>query len=263
MSARRAGGPRIGDAFGLALLDYWEHGSEARSHFIERDDGLLETIDTAVLFTQESPWSLAEATVGERAGLRVLDVGAGAGRHALPLQEAGHEVVALDISPGAVEVCRRRGMRETFTGTVFELAETNPEPFHTFLLCGNNYGLLESPDHAPRFLGALAELAAPGAEIIGTCIDPFATDEPLHLAYHELNRSRGRLPGQIRLRARWTEVATPWFDYLFVPVQGLEKLADSAGWELVAYELGPRPYLAILRLKEANRRIPRLSDLEE
>ena len=56
-------------------------------------------------------------------------MGAGAGRHALPLQESGREVVALDVSPGGVEVCRRRGVRETFTGTVFELAETGPEPF--------------------------------------------------------------------------------------------------------------------------------------
>ena len=51
MSSTRDGVPRVGDAFGLALLDYLEHGSEARSHFIERDDGLLETIDTGILFT--------------------------------------------------------------------------------------------------------------------------------------------------------------------------------------------------------------------
>jgi SAM-dependent methyltransferase len=251
MSFTRAWEPRVGDAFGFALLDYLEHGSEARSHFIERDDGLLETIDTGALFTQESDWSVAEAPVGDRTGQRVLDVGAGAGRHALPLQESGREVVALDVSPGAVEVCRRRGVRETFTGTVFELAGTDPEPFDTFLLCGNNYGLLESLEHGRSFLGALAEVAAPGAEIIGTCIDPFATEDPLHLAYHERNRNRGRHPGQIRLRARWSDVATSWFDYLFVPVEELKELAERAGWELVEYQPGSRPYLAVLRLHAA------------
>ena len=251
MSSTPAGEPRVGDAFGFALLDYLEHGSEARSHFIERDDGLLETIDTGVLFTQESDWSVAEAPVGDRAGRRVLDVGAGAGRQALPLQESGREVVALDVSPGAVEVCRRRGVRETFTGTVFELAETVAEPFDTFLLCGNNYGLLESVEHGPSFLGALADMAAPRAEIIGTCLDPFATEDPLHLAYHERNRNRGRHPGQIRLRARWSDVATSWFDYLFVPVEQLEELAERAGWELVEHQQASRPYLAVLRLHEA------------
>jgi len=251
MSPTPTSEPRVGDAFGLALLDYLEHGSEARSHFIERDDGLLETIDSGVLFTRESDWSVVEAPVGDRAGHRVLDVGAGAGRHSLPLQESGREVVALDVSPGAVEVCRRRGVRETFTGTVFELAGSDPEPFDTFLLCGNNYGLLESLEHGHSFLGALAEMAAPGAEIMGTCIDPFATEDPLHLDYHERNRNRGRHPGQIRLRARWSDVATTWFDYLFVPVEELGELAERAGWQLVEHQPGSRPYLAVLRLRQA------------
>lgn len=232
----------------MALLDYLEHGSEARSHFIERDDGLLETVDTGVMFTEESEWSVVEASVGDRAGQRVLDVGAGAGRHAFPLQESGRQVVALDVSPGAVEVCRRRGVRETFTGTVFELAETDPEPFATFVLGGNNYGLLEHREHGLRFLAALAEMAAPGAEIIGTCVDPSVTEDPLHLAYHERNRDRGRHPGQIRLRARWRDVATSWFDYLFLPVGELEELAGQVGWQLVEFQPGSRPYLAVLRL---------------
>lgn len=251
MSLTRVWEPRVGDAFGLALLDYLEHGSEARSHFIERDDGLLETMDTGVLFTEESEWSVVEAAVGDRAGQRVLDVGAGAGRHALPLEESGREVVALDVSPGAVEVCRRRGVGETFTGTVLELAGTGPEPFDTFLLCGNNYGLLESVERGVSFLRTLAEMAVPGAEIMGTCIDPSATEDPLHLAYHERNVNRGRHPGQIRLRARWSDVATSWFDYLFVPVEELTELAERAGWELVEYQPGSRPYLAVLRLHEA------------
>jgi hypothetical protein len=46
-------------------------------------------------------------------------------------------------------------------------------------------------------------------------------------------------------------VATSWFDYLFVPVEELKELAEQAGWELVEYQPGSRPYLAVLRLHEA------------
>ena len=249
MDTSQAGEPVIGDAFGLALLDYLEHGSDGWDHFVERDDGLLEFIDPGVFFESESDWSATEAVVLERAGYRVLDIGAGAGRHALPLQQAAHDVVALDISPGAIEVCGRRDVRRTFTGTVFDLADTGGGPFDTFLLCGNNLGLLESPAHAGRFLGALDQLAAPGAEIIGTCVDPLATINPLHLEYHELNSGRGRLPGQLRLWTRWANVASPWFDYLFLPVQELEALAKESGWRLVEQQPGPRPYLAVLQRK--------------
>ncbi|MFQ5966422.1 MAG: class I SAM-dependent methyltransferase [Acidimicrobiia bacterium] len=154
-------GPTIGDAFGLALLDYLEHGEQESPNVIERDDGMVEVIDTGVFFDGGAPWSSLEESVPDRAGRRVLDVGAGAGRHSLVLQEADHDVLALDISPGAVEVCSRRGVQHTFEGSIFDLAGVKAEPFDTFLLCGHNYGLLASPEHAPKFLGTLARWPHP------------------------------------------------------------------------------------------------------
>lgn len=237
--------PIIGDAFGMALLDHLDHGPQAREHFVERDDGYLESFNSAFYFTGDSVWSEIETGVANRAGSRVLDVGAGAGRHALVLQESGRDVVALDISPGAIEACRRRGVRQTFTGTVFDL-DQGTEPFDTVLLFGNNFGLLESPDHAVGFFEALNRVTRPGSEIIGTCTDPFNTTDPIHLGYHELNRGRGRLPGQLRLRTRWANFATPWFEYLLIPVEELAVLAEASGWDLVFHQQGLRPYVAVL-----------------
>lgn len=247
MDRTQASEPIIGDAFGMALLDHLDHGVEAREHFVERDDGYLESFDTVIYFTGDSALEETEIGLLERAEQRVLDVGAGAGRHALPLQESGRDVVALDISPGAIEVCRRRGVRRTFTGSVFDLADEGTEPFDTVLLFGNNFGLLESSGDAVPFFEALNRVTRPGSEIIGTCVDPLDTTDTVHLGYHDLNRDRGRLPGQLRLRTRWANVATPWFDYLFVAIEELAALAAGSGWEKVSHRQGARPYAAVFQ----------------
>ena len=49
----------------------------------------------------------------------MLDVGAGAGRHNLALQEAGREVTAIDICPSSADILRDRGVREVEIADVF------------------------------------------------------------------------------------------------------------------------------------------------
>ena len=93
----------------------------------------------------------------------------------------------------------------------------------TFLLMGHNFGLLGGPEHAPRFLDTLHRLSRPGATIIGTGRDPFTTDDPDNLAYHQRNRDRGRHPGQLVIRVRWRYLATPWFDYWFLPIHQMQR----------------------------------------
>lgn len=70
-------------------------------------------------------------------------------------------------------------------------------------------------------LANLARLAAPGARLLGLGTDPYATTTPEHLAYHESNQRRGRIPGQLRIRVRHGNVATGWFDYLLASVSEL------------------------------------------
>lgn len=186
-----------------------------------------------------------ETQVLEQIRGRVLDIGAGAGRYALELQKSGLDVVALDISPGATETCRRRGVERVFTGRVDEFHDD--EGFDTFLLGGNNIALLAGPEAAERLLTKLRSMARPHAQIVGTNQDPYETDDGDHLAYHEFNRSRGRQPGQIRLRVRYRRVATPWFDYWFLSPDELRLLGEKHGWSLrFRQPLAFGSYLAVL-----------------
>lgn len=246
-------GPAIGDAFGQMLLDRLAAPEldAAYPELIERDDGLLQTGHRGRYFAPYEDWPPAEQSLLDRLAGRVLDIGAGAGRVSLHLQEHGCDVTALDISEGAVEVCRRRGIVSTFLGTVHDLAANSPMPFDGFVLCGNNMGLLASGEEAPRFLRALAALATPGACVVGTWLDPYLTDNPDHLAYHQWNRERGLMGGQLRIRSRHRNLATPWFDYLFCSPAEAEELVARSAWRIVELSRdaeGPG-YNVLLRLR--------------
>lgn len=221
-------GPIEGDAFGELLLA-WVNG-ERHPVVIERDDGLVFRDDEDYV-SEPEPSPLLDWVLG-RLGPRVLDIGAGAGRYALLLERAGHEVVALDTSPGAVEACRRRGISRTFLGTVEDLAATEPEPFDNFIALGNNLGLIGTPDRALGYFAALEQMAAPGASLLGTMVDPYATDRSVHLAYHEHNRANGRMSGELRVRVRHLTMATPWFSLLWVSPGELREIAARSGWSV-------------------------------
>ena len=106
-----------GDAFGHALLDHLD--GCAGHELIERSDGYIEiSADTETYFAELSD---QQRLVVDHAVGRVLDVGCGAGRYALYLQERGLQVIGIDVSPLAIEVCRRRGLRDARSRSVEEL----------------------------------------------------------------------------------------------------------------------------------------------
>jgi len=217
--------PMIGDAFGEALLARLR--GEPAQIIYERDDGFIDS-DTFDYFSDG-----LDEWVTERVRGRVLDVGCGGGRACLAIQASGGEVVGLDVSPGALEASRLRGVRQTFLGTVADLADASSDFFDTFLMLGNNIGLIGSPDGAARTFDALTKLAAPGARIVGTCLDPEADDPPpWHASYHQRNREAGRLPGHIGLRTRFRRLATDWFELLWVSPSDLTQIASRSGWRL-------------------------------
>ncbi len=43
------------------------------------------------------------------------------------------------------------------------------------------------------------------------------------------------MSGQVRIRVRHRELATPWFDYLFVSRDERRSLADGTGWRVTRF----------------------------
>ncbi|MFE6868830.1 class I SAM-dependent methyltransferase [Kitasatospora sp. NPDC057692] len=240
--------PTIGDAFGQVLLRCWSRDGRSGTAFeaVEREDGFIGISDAARYFAPQDAWEPMEREACQRANGRVLDVGCGAGRHALALMSRGRQVVGIDASPGAVSVSRDRGV-DAREGTA---AAPGPDLgfFDTILLCGQNFGLLESRTTARQVLSALAAVASPGASLIGTGVDHTRLTSPVHADYYGSNAARGRMPGQSRIRVRSGPLSTHWFDYLFLSPGELSSLVAGSGWTLSAVRSDGADYLAHLRL---------------
>ncbi len=60
--------------------------------------------------------------------------------------------------------------------------------------------------------------------MLASGLDPQPTDVKEHTDYKKMNVHKGRVPGQLRIRARYLKYATPWFDFLLLSPPGLEDI---------------------------------------
>jgi len=90
-------------------------------------------------------------------------------------------------------------------------------------------------------------MTSENALIIAATRDPYKTDNPAHLEYHEFNRKRGRMTGQVRIRVRFGKYVTKWFDYLFVSKEEMEEILRGTEWKVKKFidSEGPH-YIAII-----------------
>lgn len=234
------------DAFGRALQDHLS-GAPGPTLMLEVDDGTrVPAMPPDWFFLPEAAWAAPERAVLQVVtGGPVLDLGCGAGRLALHFQERGFAVTAVDVSPGAVAVCRARGVHDV------RLRDLTAPPADRrwgaiLLMCGN-LGLAGNSEATRRLLTRLAALAAPGAVLIGDTVDPTMTDEPRSLAYQQAQREAGNDPGQVRLRLRYGALVTPWWEQLNIPIADIAALVQDTGWHLAEHLVDGADHYVVLR----------------
>lgn len=234
------------DAFGRALYDCFLGKSDCEI-IIERDDGYIDLdIDTNKYFAEIEDWEPHYREAMKYAKGRILDVGCGAGRHSLYLQDMGFEVVGIDISPKAIETCRSRGLLDARVMSINEISSKLGR-FDTILMLGNNFGLFGSYIGAKSLLKKFHSITNKHARIIAETRDIYQTSNPFHLEYHDLNRRRNRMPGQLRIRARYKKYATPWFNYLMVSKSEMEQIVKGTGWKIDHFiDTDSSNYIAII-----------------
>ena len=234
------------DAIGHEIYDCLN--KKGGYEIVERDDGFFGvSLGPKSYLSNYDQWSEHQQQAIEYVRGRVLDIGCGAGRHSLYLQEQGFNVTGIDISPLAIQVCKSRGLKKA---QVLSITEIGPKlgVFDTILMLGINFGLFGSHSRAKWLLRRLHKITSPQARIIAETRDPYGTDLPEHLGYHEFNRKRGRMPGQLRIRVRYKKYVSPWFDYLLASKEEIEKILVDTVWMTEEFiDGGAGVYIAVIQ----------------
>jgi SAM-dependent methyltransferase len=217
---------RVGPAEPLAaaLMDHYRTGRPRRVR-ATRADGVAFEIETQEYFTLEGQLANLDALALDRCEGRVLDVGAGAGRHSLALQRRGVEVVAIDVSPICVELCQARGVKEVHLFDVMRLdSEDILGRFDTILFGMQTIGVAGGATTLSKLLERIQACLAPGGEML---VDSSALREPWEGEAEDRSVEAGEIVLSTRYRG-WFGEPFPW---LYLSPQHLAETAAVAGLE--------------------------------
>ena len=234
------------DAFGWEIFD-WYRGVKS-FEIIEREDGYIDVSSGSLIyFLEYENWPDHQKTGLRHAKGKILDIGCGAGRIALWLQEKGYDVIGIDNSPLALKVCRLRGVRKVKLMPIENIGKFKKNSFDTIVMMGNNFGLFGSFKKAKKLLRIMHKITSENALIIAEANDPYETKEKEFLSYHAFNRRRGRMSGQTRIRVRYKDHTSPWFDYLLVSEKEMREILKNTGWEINdLIKSGKSSYVAVI-----------------
>jgi SAM-dependent methyltransferase len=177
------------DPFADALESFYLTGRG--SFTFTRSDGRRDVEDAANYFASYKDLPLFEKQALRFARGRALDVGCGAGRHALYLQRKGFRVTAIDSSPRVAALASARGVRDVHVASACERLPFKRAEFETVLLFGNNLGICASRAGAGRMLKELARVTSPNARLLATSRAP-GTFDPKHRTYWNRQLMKGK-----------------------------------------------------------------------
>ena len=148
------------DVFGKAILDY-QKGNYTEDIITSTSISDEDVLPIPYLFRQFSEMPNIEQKALQLAKGEILDVGCGAGSHSLYLQKKGLSVKSIDISKGAIETCKLRGLKNAHVLNVLDETET----FDTILMLMNGSGFFESLERTPHVLNHLKGLLKKNGQI--------------------------------------------------------------------------------------------------
>jgi SAM-dependent methyltransferase len=228
------------DVFGAALLDQFNNNA-VNTLWLHNNYGEPEEMPTDVFFRNADELPDLEELALKLCKGKVLDIGAGAGSHALILQQHKVDVTALEISLTACEIMRKRGVLKVVNCDVFDYEGSK---YDTLLLLMNGIGLAESLDVLPSLLKKLKTLLNPGGQIL------FDSSDVSYL-YQDIDLPEDTYFGEITYQYEYKGIKGAEFGWLYVDAETMQDIAEANGFSFsLLHDDGEDQYLAQLQLLE-------------
>lgn len=215
------------DIIGTALNDYFQKRSTGPL-ILHTNYGDPEEMPVEEFFRDADLFPELEQIGLALCDGRVLDVGAGAGSHALYLQERGMEVHALDISPGACALMKKRGVQHVIEADFFTY---HGAQYDTLLFLMNGIGVAGDMARLKALLRHGQSLLRSGGQLL------FDSSDITYLyADGSVPRPQGYY-GEIQYQYEYNGRKSPRFGWLYIDQNTLIQLAHAEGWVVqVLYE---------------------------
>lgn len=230
------------DPMGTAILDFQRFGKADKLHVLS---SMFEDDEMPVeyLFRNKTEMPKLEQRALSLAKGRILDVGAGAGCHALVLQNEGMTVKAIDISPLSCEAMKLRGLNDVECVDLFDIKLQGH--YDTILLLMNGTGIAGKISKLPNLFQQLQRLMNENAQILIDSSDLKYVYENEDGSFDiDLNNS---YYGEIDYQMVYKNIKGEPFYWLYVDFPLLKAVANSCGLNAELIEEGEHyDYLARL-----------------
>jgi SAM-dependent methyltransferase len=233
------------DPMGNAIADYY-NGNKGTAITVNSSITENEEIPVEHLFRTKTQLPKIEKQGLKLCKGKVLDVGAGAGCHALILQQQGLDVQSIDISALAVDVMQKRGVKKALQIDFFDY---KGETFDTILMLMNGLGIVRDLNGLTVFFEKAKTLLNKGGQII---VD---SSDIVYMFMHDDGSMSVDLNadyyGELSYTMQYKDVIGAEFKWLYIDYETLQKQANTQGFNCRKILNGPHyDYLAVLTIAD-------------
>lgn len=209
------------DIYGNFLKDY-QAGNHDLEVLLNNNYTLAEDFPVDAFFREDEDLNDIEVFALNLCEGEILDIGAGAGVHSLILQRNNFDVTALEISAGACEVMKQRGLKKIIHTNIMDY---NEKKYDTLLMMMNGIGFCGYVDELRNFLFHAKNLLKPQGQIV------FDSSDVSYL-YEDEQPETDSYYGEIDYQYEYKGESGEWFSWLYADESLMAELAKECGYQL-------------------------------